>query len=72
MRFCPNCNSAVYDDRAELCPECGKPMNQNVCPSCGRRGYSLARNVPTAATAAPTANAIPCETKVPNRLSAAD
>ena len=37
MRFCPNCNSAVYDDRAELCPECGKPMNQNVCPSCGRR-----------------------------------
>ena len=36
MRFCPNCNSAVYDDRAELCPECGRPMNQNVCPSCGR------------------------------------
>ncbi len=36
MRFCPNCNSAVYDDRAALCPECGKPMNQNVCPSCGR------------------------------------
>lgn len=37
MRFCPNCNSAVYDDKAELCPECGKPMDQNVCPSCGRR-----------------------------------
>ena len=37
MRFCPNCNSAVYDDRAQLCPECGKPMDQNVCPSCGRR-----------------------------------
>lgn len=37
MRFCPNCNSAVYDDRAVLCPECGKPMDQNVCPSCGRR-----------------------------------
>lgn len=37
MRFCPNCNSAVYDDKAVLCPECGKPMDQNVCPSCGRR-----------------------------------
>ena len=36
MRFCPNCNSAVYDDRATTCPECGKPMNQNVCPGCGR------------------------------------
>ena len=36
MRFCPNCNSAVYDDRATTCPECGRPMNQNVCPGCGR------------------------------------
>ena len=40
MRFCPNCNSAVYDDRAALCPECGKPMNQNVCTDCSAHGGS--------------------------------
>lgn len=36
MKFCPYCSSAIYDDAATACPECGRCLEEHKCPRCGR------------------------------------
>lgn len=46
MRFCPNCNSAVYDDRAALCPEWRQADGSECLPQLRQTAGSRRKSAP--------------------------